>query len=226
MPRSAILPAMDSLDRTFVHLSRRLRDGAPPALPALVDRVAEWWVTRTPRHRTLLVAGVVLVVALRGLGLGQPPLVEVVVATRDLAAGQVLAATDLRTEVRPRRSAPSASIEGPAEAHLDRVVAVPVPAGAVLAGLHLHAMAPADLAPEGHVALAVPADELPALAPGAIVDLHGGEGVSVLGAVVLGTVGDTTWLGVPRERAGDLVAAMAWGPIRAAVVPVARLNGR
>lgn len=204
------------MHETAARLGRRLRDGAPPVLPVALDRAAEWWARRPPRDRITLAATAAGLVVLRGIVGDGAASVTVLVAARDLAAGTTITAADLERQPRPSALVPSGAVDAD-EAVAGRLSG-PLPAGAVLASAHLAPAHPTDLTPHGQVALAIPAEELPPLAVGTIVDLHGGNGGGVHGGVVLGDLDGMTWIAVPRSVAATLVEALAWGPVRVAVV--------
>lgn len=115
-----------------------------------------------------VLVGVALLVVLGGLAAGRSALwggADVVVAGRDLAAGHVLVADDLRREPGPVAGSP-----GPAaEDLLDTVVRAPLAAGSVLTADHVTAF-PAGVSLEDrvlvHVVTAGPGEPQPA---GAVV---------------------------------------------------------
>ncbi|MFT5222738.1 MAG: hypothetical protein ACI867_001044 [Glaciecola sp.] len=218
-PLAPFSDAPDEPRRALPSWARSALTGHALAVPVLVDRGLERWAAASPRARQLLRLGAGLVVV---LALVWPrthpwgPTTSLVVVSRDVAAGQRFSADDLEVLSWPVLLAPPDAVLDPADA-LGRAAAVALLAGSPLATSLLAAPSPADLAPPGWAAMAVPLDAIPELALGTILDLHGGDGNRVLGAIVLGQRDGHLWLALPRQHASALAAALSWGQLRVAV---------
>lgn len=162
-----------------------------PRLP-LALRILAWRV-----RPALLALGLVLACALAARAAAPPPAptVPVVVAARDLTAGAVLTADDLRTVRLPRPAVPAAAAPR-ADGLVGEELAVDVPRGLVVVPAHLARSRFATPAPDGTVAVPVHLAD-PAVAgllrPGDRVDLVAGaldgwpgeDGPTVLAAAAL-----------------------------------------
>lgn len=209
-------------------LLTRASHGPPFTLPPLLDAAAERWWALSPRWRTvLLVAVAVAALALVGRGATASPWGPprpVLVAERDLPAGHLLSAADARPASWPEDLVPAGAFGADELATAgDRRLAVPVPAGGVLArGAVVDGVA--GLLDDGHSAVAVPVDGLPTVDAGDVVDVvatrtdGGGQRVAS-GARVLALDGTFLWLGVPADRVDAVAAAGAAGRLTLAVRP-------
>lgn len=139
-----------------------------------------------------------------------------VVSARPLAAGTVLSPNDVHLAPWPVALLPDGTLDATAAAS-GRVLAHAVGAGTPLTTGALGPRSPADLAPTGWVAMPVTEDLLPPLATGTVLDVHGGDGGSVSGAMVLAILDGQVWLAVPRADGPVLAAALAWGAPHVAV---------
>lgn len=203
-------------------------EGPAFRLPVVVDRGAEWWARGSPRRRQLVRAtALALVVAFaawpRPHAWGEQR--TVVVAARDLGAGEVLDADAVTATAWPLTLAPPGSLREIGAA-VGQVLSRPVAAGHALDLAALGTRSPADLAPTGWVAIPVAAEVLPSLQPGTVLDIHSGGGGSVTGAMVLDVVGDLVWLGLPREQGAVLAAALAWGEVVVALWDTPRASSQ
>jgi hypothetical protein len=202
---------------------RHRLNGPPFALPDGLDRFAEAWWRARPRTRILCGVTVAVLALLAGVAHaaatpGGPP-TSVWVVTRDLLPGDVLVATD--TE---RRSWPEALVPDGALSRPQGIVTATLPRGAVVTDRHLGELGIVASVPPGRVAVAVPADQLPALAAGSRLDLIGpgpdGGGVLLATeAVVVAGDGDTVWLSIDPPAAIGVSAAVASASIAAVVLP-------
>lgn len=159
--------------------------------------------------------------------------IEVAVAARDLAVGDVVSALDVTLAPRPRAVVPAGALE---EVPVHRVVVSPVAAGEVLLAARV---APdgltgiAALVPVGHRAVAVPVDgslgaaspevrvgdRVDVLATFDVVDPSGSPAGVVAGAVTVVAVDETTvTLAVPRDDAPRVAFAAARGTVALAIV--------
>jgi Flp pilus assembly protein CpaB len=203
-----------------------LFDGAPVAAPALLDRVSERWWSLTPRARTAAAAVLGLAALTAGtINLVASPWgapVTVLVARHDLAVGQTVAVEDLRRTDWPAELVPTGALGAAAEA-LGTVVA-PVPAGSVVTDLHLGGGGLGDVVPEGHAAVALPADAVPGPTPGARLDVVGADldtrgTVLASGAVVLAHDAAHVWVVVAHHEAAATAAAALAGAVTSVLVP-------
>jgi Flp pilus assembly protein CpaB len=206
------------LPRTRRHLA-----GHPVVLPPALDRLAEAWWRATPRTR--LTVGVVAFALLVTAGIAHAaaspdgPPVEVWVASRDLQPGDRLGDGDVQRRTWPSRFAPQGVLDDPTG-----TVVAPLPAGAVVTDRHLGDDPLAASVPDGHVAVGVPVDQLPAVAAGTRVDLVGagpdGTGTHLAtDAVVVHTDGETIWIAVASTVAVEVSAAVATATLAAVVRP-------
>ncbi len=159
--------------------------GPPFVLPRALDAVAEGWARLGARVRFLVVLG--LVVAL-GAGYGARVAavdarwggapVEVLRAERALAVGE--APDDLERIVLPPAAVPEGAVS---DVPADVVLALALPAGALLLGAHLDARGPAAALPAGERVLPLPVEAGWGVEAGAFVDvwvLGAGEGAARL----------------------------------------------
>lgn len=208
--------------------SRNPLTGPPPTMPAAVDAALERWWSWGPRARMLVggafVSAVVVALATATAADRWGPPVDVVVATRDLAPGEVPGPGALRVVQRPQATRPDDAV-----ADVDEVAApliAPVPRGAALIRGHLGEAGPLARLRNGSVGVALPADTLPTLRVGQVVDVlasdpQGEPGVLAAYAEVLAAAGDHVWLAVDREQAAGVAAAASWGAVGVAVHPPA-----
>lgn len=221
-PAAARSPAADPSAGTGA-LRRALAASAPVALPAVLDGVAERWWSLTPRARATV--GVALAVVALGAVLARTllspygPPTTVLVAARDLTAGEALSADAVERRVWPRDLMPTDALSEPA----GRVAAF-VPAGAVVTARHVEVRGPAAALVAGTVALPVPLDLVPDLPVGARVDLlavgRDGEGVVLArDAAVLLRDEAATWVAVGRDEAAGVTAALLRASIGVALLP-------
>lgn len=206
---------------TIAELLDRLRsDGPVPALPSLADRVAEWWAALSGRRRRA-VTFATLVVAVAIVVLPRPhpwgPVVDVAVVAADVPAGQPIGMADIERRAWPVALLPADP--APYDLVVGRVASRHLGIGEVVTSAAVADHSPADRAPDGWVGVPVPSELLPELSSGQVVDLHGGDGGSVAGGVVLAIHPDRVWIAVPRESARVLAASIAWGEIHVAVWP-------
>lgn len=207
---------------------RSLLAGPPPALPPLLDRLAERWAGAGPRVRLLLgalLAAAVLAVAGRGAATSPwGPEAPVLVAARDLPAGRALAPGDLEEATWPQRLVPRGAPTS-AAAVGGRTLAVGLPAGTPLAPSHLAVDGVAADLPADRVAYPLPLTDGTVLAAGQHVDLVAGDGSGgglrlAAGARVLAVDATTAWVAVRRSEAPAVAGAVAWGQVVAVVLPV------
>lgn len=197
-------------------------DGAPFALPDILDRASERWWARSPRTRFVLVGCALALVVLVGLSHAAAtpygPLRTVHVATRDLPIGHEVSPGDVRRTDWPLELIPTAATTDPT----GRLTA-PLPAGAVLTDGHLGSDGIAGQLPPDTVAVALPAEAVPTLAPGQRIDVVGRDvqGVGLVlarGARVVTVEAEVVWLAVAREAAADVAAAAPTGAVSVVVL--------
>lgn len=202
---------------------RTLLDGPAPQLPRVLDALAERWWRATARRRLLVVVVAMLTVpvALVGLRPADPagPPIEVLVATRDLGPGEQLDADLLDV-----RAVPATLVPPDASTRTTGRLGARLPAGAVLTDGHLSEAGLAAGLEHGQLAVPVPRDLLPALAPGTRVDLvataiDGATGVAARDAVVLGDDGTYLWLAVARDAAEAVAGTVSGGHLGVLVRP-------
>lgn len=197
-------------------------EGAPFALPSILDRASERWWARSPRTRFVLVGSALALAVLAGLShaaatpYGPPSTVHV--ATRDLPIGHEVSPGDLRRADWPLELIPADATTDPG----GRLTA-PLPAGAVLTDGHLGSGGIAGLLPPGTVGVPLPTGSIPALTPGQRVDVVGRDvqGVGLVlarGARVIAVEAEEVWLAVTRESAPDVAAAAPTGTVSVVVL--------
>lgn len=205
---------------------RSLVQGPLPPLPDVIDAASERWFAAPPRSRlAVALLAVVLFVLLTGKVAGGSPWHDetaVLVAARTLPAGHTLAPGDLVPTSRPVRSLPDGTVDVGAR-WVGAATTGPLPAGAVVAAVHLSEGGLSALVRPGKVAVAVPEDLLPPLEAGRDVDLVGGDGQGAGDALardarVLASSGGHVWIEVDRADAGSVAAAVAWGRITVALL--------
>lgn len=214
------LPAPPALRDLFGRL-----DGPAPTWPPAVDAALERWVAAGPRLRVVVATGVAALVLVSAAAIAPARwggAVEVVVATRDLDPGTVVAPGDVTLADLPARVVPHDALVT-LEAAIGIGLRHPVAAGAPLLARAGADGGLAGLVGPGRVAVAVPADLLPRLEPGDRVDLTGTDEVGAgrvlaAGARVLRLDEATVWLEVERPAATAVTAAVAWGGIGVAVL--------
>jgi Flp pilus assembly protein CpaB len=208
-----------------------------PFFPVVRARrlVARPWVRRTAVAVLALVTGLVVAAlvrsgdaARRDWGTTRP----VAVATRDLAAGDVLASDDVAVRDLPRALVPGAALRA---APAGAVVRQPVVAGEALVGDRLAPdglQGAAALVPAGHRAVAVPIGPAgaPPVGPGDLVDVlavvapapGAGDVPSAEGApafplvdraAVVAVEDDTVSVAVPRDDAAGVAFALTQGAV-------------
>jgi pilus assembly protein CpaB len=204
----------------------RLFDGTPLAAPALLDRVSERWWSLSPRLRTAAVALTgVLALAAGTIGLVASPWgapVTVLVARHDLTVGQPVGAEDVRRTDWPAELVPAGALGDAGE--VGGTVVAPVPAGSIVTDLHLGEGGLGGVVPAGSAAVALPAETVPGLTPGARLDLVGADldtrgTVLASGAVVLVHDATHVWVVVEHHEAAATAAAALAGAVTAVVVP-------
>jgi Flp pilus assembly protein CpaB len=200
-------------------------DGPAPTWPPALDAALERWVAAGPRVRLAVVVGAATVALVAAAAIAPARwggAVTVVVATRDLDAGTVVTAADVTVDRLPARTVPPDALRT-----LDAAVGAglrhPVAAGAPLLARSSASGGLAGLVAPGRVAVAVPVDLLPALAPGERVDLTGTDEVGAArvlaaGARVLRIDDATVWLEVERPAATAVTSAVSWGSVGVAVL--------
>jgi hypothetical protein len=213
--------------------SRQLRGllaGAHPALPRPLDVAAERWARLTPRLRTTGIVMLVLAVALASSARvraaehrwGGAP-ISALVATEDLAVGAQPQA--LRRVRLPPDALPAAPVRVLPD---DAVLALALPAGAVLTRAHLDPTGPAAGLAPGLRALPVPVDEAWGITAGAWVDVWvlGGDGGAQLAGPsrpVLELRGDgpdsTALIGLAVDEVTAVTAALGQGRVLLAHAP-------
>lgn len=197
--------------------------GPPPALPELLDRLAEAWWSARPRTRwaVTLVLVALVAVALTARATASPwgPSATVLVAERDLPVGHELQPDDLREQRRPLRVVPDDAIEV-----AGGTMVVGAVAGAPVTTSHVDNDGLAAGLDGDRAAVPVPVDEVAPVPVGATVDLVGGD-VSGSGAalaqdaIVLADDGTHLWLEVEREASAEVAAAAAAGRLAIVLAP-------
>ncbi len=154
-------------------------------------------------------------------------LVEVCVATRDIAPGEVLDESSVRTEEWVASLAPEDAARDVAEVAGERTTSS-IPARAVICPVYFQDRGGAIEVPRGKVAVSVPSDEERsvggAIAPGDEVDVYvseGGIADRLCSAAVIATSDDDdegtaiTWvtLAVDPDRVSEVLAATAKGTV-------------
>lgn len=206
------------LPRTRRHLT-----GPPFVLPVALDRLAESWWRARPRTRLVIGAVVTTMVLLAGIAHAATapdgPPTSVWVATRDLLPGEVIAGSDTERRSWPADLVPDGATERP-----EGTVSATLPRGSVVTDRHLGELGIVAAVPPGRVAVAVPVDQLPALATGARLDLigpspDGGGMLLAVDATVVATDGVSVWLSIDPEAALGVSSAVAANAIAAVVLP-------
>jgi Flp pilus assembly protein CpaB len=201
-------------------------EGAPVPAPALLDRVSERWWSLTPRARTAIAVVVGLAVLTAGtINLVSSPWgapVTVLVARHDLAVGRTVAAEDVRRTDWPAQLVPAGALAEVGE--VGGTVVAPVPAGSIVTDLHLGEGGLGGVVPEGRAAVALPADAVPGVLPGARLDLVGADldtrgTVLASDAVVLAHDSAHVWVVVEHHEAAATAAAALAGAVTAVLVP-------
>lgn len=191
-----------------------------------MDRAAEGWWRLSPRARAVLIVlitaslltAVLLRIALSPYG---PP-VNVLVASRRLAAGEAPPADAITAARWPRTLLPDAAPATRADLAGARLTMEVTP-GTLLTVEHLRDDSPlTDLAATA-AAVPVPATLLVGTDAGRRLDVTtvagDGSGRTLARDVrVLAVDGDVVWLEVPRDRAADVAAAALRGTLSGAVL--------
>ncbi|MBW3657621.1 MAG: SAF domain-containing protein [Actinobacteria bacterium] len=190
--------------------------GPPPSLPDLLDRASERWFGLPPRLRSVLLAGVgLLLLLVAGAGAARSPWgppVAVLVTTLDVQPGQALDPATVRTERRPARLVPDDAVRDAGALGRSRAAATLL-AGTVLTTRHLAGEdAVTGTLAEGRAAYPVEAATLPPLRPGQRLDLVAGDlegrGRTLARDVRVVSITDgTVWLDVARDDAPVIAAA-------------------
>lgn len=208
-----------------------LLHGPHVRLPRMLDACSEWWSGRPPRMRmitaALLVVVAVLVLDARARAVdarwgGEPR--TVLVATQRLSVGDPL------TGVRRARLPPAAVPPGAVgDVEGAPVVALALPAGAVVTAAHLDARGPAAGLPEGMRAVPVPTEAGWGVVDGGWVDvwtLGSGDEPSELVArqrpvldVRSDTGGLTSLIGLREDEVGPVTSGLALGHVLLAHAP-------
>lgn len=199
------------------------RLGGPPlALPPWLDRVSERWWRLTPRWRATIAIAIALAVIVAGLSHAAAtpygPPTTAYVAARDLPAGHVLEAGDLRRTTWPRDLVPHDGLE-----RTEGRLAAALPEGTVATRRHLAAEGVAAALPPGQAAVPVPIDGLPELSIGSRVevvsrDLHGHATVLARESTVVAIDATDVWFSVPTSSAPEVAAAGASGLVTVVVI--------
>ena len=199
------------------------RLGGPPlALPPWLDRVSERWWRLAPRWRATIAITAAVAVIVAGLAHAAAtpygPPTTAYVAARDLPAGHVLEAGDLRRTTWPRDLVPHDGLEGP-----EGRLAAAIPEGTVATRRHLADEGVAAALPPGQAAVPVPIDGLPELGVGSRVevvsrDLHGHATVLARESTVVAIDATDVWFSVPTASAPDVAAAGASGLVTVVVI--------
>lgn len=209
--------------------TRRRLAGPPFALPAVLDGVAEAWWRARPRTRVVAGASIVLLTLLAGIAHAASapdgPPVSVWVARRDLLPGEVIGDAEVERRSWPADLVPDGVVERPAG-----TVTALLPRGAVVTDRHLGELGIVASVPRDRVAVAVPVDQLPALAAGSRVHLVGpgpdGGGVLLASnATVVAHDGEAVWISIDPEASLVVSAAVASATITAVVLPLAEPIG-
>lgn len=219
---------------------RHLLHGPHPALPRPLDALSERWAGLRPRVRALLVVGAALTIA-AGVQVrmnvadnrwGGAP-VDAWVATDGLAVGS--APEGLRRVALPPAVLPAEAVRDPVDARA--VLALALPAGAVLTRAHLDSRGPAAGLPDDLRVVPVPVEEGWGVTAGGWVDvwvLGAGEEPSALVArsrpvvEVRDTASATTAL-IGLHRGGEVAATttgLALGQVLLAHAPPPTAGGR
>lgn len=196
-------------------------------MPAIIDRWHERWWGLPPRIRQGLAAaliGLAIAVTIAKLFTSPygPP-VTVLIAPRDLAIGQVVAAGDFAQARRPARLVPhDALLVEDRQRVTGRTVTASLIAGSVATWRHLGDLGLVEVLPDGRVGVPVPASALPGLQVGTWVTLvahqHDGHATELAShALVVGNDGHQVWLAVDPVNGPRIAAAAATGRITAVV---------
>jgi len=200
----------------------------PPALrhPVQDRGEAEGWWRLTPRARSVILllaavtaaAVVLLRVALSPYG---PP-VDVLVTTRDLAAGARLGPDDVALRRWPRDLLPPEPLRDPA-ALVDAPLTTRVTAGTALTAGHLRDEGPLAGLGVDRAAVVIDATLLRGVAVGTRLDLVGvagdGSGRTLArDSRVLAVEDGAVWIDVPRDRAADVAAGALRGTLSGVVL--------
>lgn len=201
--------------------------GAPPALPAALDRASEGWWALSPRLRAAIVM-VLLVAGLAVLGRGATrspwgPPVAVVVAAADLSPGAPIGPGDLRTASWPADLVPANALVDPTDLGTDARVRGPIPAGTALTPQHL-VTGVSGLVEPGEAAVPLPTDRVAGIQAGEVVDVvatsvHGTGQRVADGARVVAVDADWIWLAVRLDQVEAVAAAGTTGQALLAVRP-------
>lgn len=195
--------------------------GPAPSWPGPLDRLADRWAGASARTRLVIgVLGATIAVA---PSLADEPEVVAVTARVDLAVGTRLDHDLLEAGRGPAASLPPDTFPDVAEL-TGRVIRHPVAAGQPVLARDVVDGIDAMVAP-GRVAVALPAELVPALEPGQRLDVVGADAMGVprvlaADAVVLQVDDDGVWVEVEREASAALGHAVAWGGLTVAVLPV------
>lgn len=195
--------------------------GPAPAWPAPIDRLADRWAASGARTRLAAAVALAATTAIV-TGLGSEPTVVTVTARVDLPAGSALHDGLLTTAELPRSLVPP-DAETDVSSVSGQVLRHPIAAGHPILGRALVTGLDAALAP-GRVAVALPAELVPELAPGQRLDVVGADTngvpqVLAADAVVLRVDVDGVWVEVDRSASAALGHAIAWGGLTVAVLP-------
>ncbi len=197
-------------------------DGPPVALPPWLDRVSERWWRLTPRWRATVSIAAALLVIVAGLAHAAStpygPPTTTYVAARDLPAGHLLQAGDLRRTTWPRDLVPHDGLDD-AEGRL----AAALPEGTIATQRHLADEGVAAALPPGQAAVPVPLEGLPELGIGSRVevvsrDLNGHATVLARESTVVAIDATDVWFSVPAGTAPEVAAAGASGLVTVVVI--------
>ena len=200
-------------------------------LPRLLDACSEWWSGRPPRMRmvtgALLVVAALLALDARGRAVdarwgGAPR--TVLVATDGMSVGDRL--TAVRLARLPPAAVPPGAVDG---VDGEPVVALALPAGAVVTAAHLDVRGPAAGLPTGMRAVPVPTEAGWGVVDGGWVDvwtLGSGDAPSELVArqrpvldVRTDTGGLTSLVGLREDEVGPVTSGLALGKVLLAHAP-------
>lgn len=194
----------------------RLRDWltqSPVALPTYFDRASEWWWSRPPRIRIVVVCAlVVAALSVISFGSRSGDTVTVLVASRDIPAGVVVGHTDVREESRPARYAPAT----PANT-VGQIALVTITRGSVLTEHQVGTPGASVHLEPGRVAVAVHHEAIAPVTLGdrvTFVDANfAGQVLTASAARLFHRDGDVLWFAVDPADAAGVSAATQSGRV-------------
>lgn len=224
-----MMPHHAQLLRSHRRLAERHVDGLPFALPGALDRISERWWNAHPRTRFSIVVALLVLV---GAGLavrvaanpyGAPE--AVIVATRQLAVGQTLRATDIERQRWPRDLLPAAAVGIDESDVLHSQIVVGLAPGGVITREHIGQYAIAGQLHDTERAVAVPAGMMPAgLLTGSRLDLiardlHGAAARLATNTRVVAINDEVIWVAVADADSPAVAATAAAGMLTATIRP-------